>query len=365
MKSYIDLFIRSAIAYIFFRPSLGASLVKYGVSLLALLLAGFSGTVIFPTLSGDILLAFDASTDTAGLLFKTALGVSLLLIAAGLMLILRDIRRDNRKKVIAIELLGLRDITAKPLANVIAVAHRGHRESLMIDIRQGADGRLLTPEAALSRLVTLPHSLSAMMAGRDRDDIHCVAAALAPVPFAFLFGVLLDDESEVELMDWDRSALTWRGLMEDDDGARFAISGLDAVGAASEVVVAIGFSYPTDKAAIAQCFPGLPVLDLTLSGYASDAHWSAQKQAALADQFFELARNLCATSVCTVHLVMAAPASVAIRFGRIYDIRNLPELTVYQYERKQDPPYPWGVKMPIAGEAAAIVRRLSHADTKT
>jgi hypothetical protein len=50
-----------------------------------------------------------------------------------------------------------------------------------------------------------------------------------------------------------------------------------------------------------------------------------------------------------IHVVMAAPNSVVFNFGRRYDKRNLPELVVYQYERGQQPAYPWGVLMPVAG----------------
>ncbi|MBT1516371.1 hypothetical protein KIP88_38625 [Bradyrhizobium sp. SRL28] len=37
------------------------------------------------------------------------------------------------------------------------------------------------------------------------------------------------------------------------------------------------------------------------------------------------------------------------RFGCLYDKRNLPELIVYQYQREANPPYPWGILMPVSG----------------
>jgi hypothetical protein len=357
MKAYCDLFYRKALDYIFFRPSLGATLIKCGVTVLLALLAGFSLTVIFPVQRGDILVALNASNDAAALLFQIALPIALLLIAGGAGLIIRDIRRDNRKKVIAVELLGLRDINPHSLASAVPRKIAGRRENLVIDIRQGADGKLIDPDVALGRVLSLPHLLSASTQGREHDDVQIVAAGLAAVPFAFLLGVLLDDESRVELMDWDRKAQMWRSLDGIDDGARFAIDGLQTVGDAREAVVAISFSYPVDRAAIAETFPGLPVVDLALPHHSIDGHWSAEKQIALADQFFELARTLSGTSVRTLHLVCAAPASLAIRFGRIYDKRNLPSLIVYQYEQKATPPYPWGVSMPLAGSSAALERR--------
>ena len=108
-------------------------------------------------------------------------------------------------------------------------------------------------------------------------------------------------------------------------------------------------------AGIASKFPGLPVVEMTLEGSGPDAHWSEEKQAALARQFHETAIQLGTKGVRTIHLVLAAPNSIVLRFGRVYDKRNLPALVAYQYERSTTPPYPWGVRMPVAGEQQATL----------
>ncbi|WP_158683020.1 SAVED domain-containing protein [Shewanella sp. WE21] len=41
--------------------------------------------------------------------------------------------------------------------------------------------------------------------------------------------------------------------------------------------------------------------------------------------------------------------SIAFRFGQAYDKRNLPKISVYQYERHQVVRYPWDLK--ISNEA--------------
>jgi len=56
-----------------------------------------------------------------------------------------------------------------------------------------------------------------------------------------------------------------------------------------------------------------------------------------------------------VHLVLAAPASLAIRFGKAYDQRNMPKIRCYQREQNQTPPYPWSIQMPAAQQPVAFI----------
>ena len=64
-----------------------------------------------------------------------------------------------------------------------------------------------------------------------------------------------------------------------------------------------------------------------------------------------------ALGVERIHLFLAAPSSVALRFGRLYDKRNLPPLNVYQYKRQEadQNPYIWSISMPVAGLAEAAI----------
>jgi hypothetical protein len=158
-------------------------------------------------------------------------------------------------------------------------------------------------------------------------------------------------------MDWDRNGDYWRSLDSQDDGDRFTVTGMEEIGQAEEIVVSISVSYQTNMPAIIQAFLGQPIVSLTLPKLSIDGHWSEDKQSALAQKFFDTMRALCGTGVKRVNLVLAAPNSIVIRFGRIYDKRNLPALTVWQYENGQNPAYPWGVSMPVAGNRAEIVCR--------
>lgn len=45
------------------------------------------------------------------------------------------------------------------------------------------------------------------------------------------------------------------------------------------------------------------------------------------------------------------PASLSLRFGTVYDKRNLPSLTVNQFEQADPKKFPWAIRMPVAGLA--------------
>ena len=105
-------------------------------------------------------------------------------------------------------------------------------------------------------------------------------------------------------------------------------------------------SYPVSDDAISNAF-AMPVVRLTLEGLSSDSHWSQAKQSRLAQIFFEVAKKLSVKGIKRIHLVLAAPNSVVFTFGRRYDKRNLPAVSVYQFEGGDVPTYPWSIAMPV------------------
>lgn len=357
MKKHFDYFMTSWIDFIFLRPLPGMRLIQLGVALILAVFAGFAFSIGIPTKNGKVDLSFDSGAGLPTFFLTIILTVAIGLIIGGALWLLFDLRREGRKQVLAIELRGLRDTSGQPLAAAVPKRLKGRRVPLLVDIRQGADGALLAPEFALTKLEGLPNSIHQLCTGLDRSDLTLVAGGMAAVPFAFLMGVLLDDEARVTLLDWDREREDWRNLDEPDDGERLVLSGMETVGNACEVVVAVSVSYPEDSAAILHRFPNLPVIRLGLLTPAIDHHWSAAKQARWAQQFFEIARQLCATNVRHIHLVLVAPTSVVISFGRSYDKRNLPALTVHQYENGSPATYPWGVAMPVANAPSPTLVR--------
>lgn len=332
-----------------FKRRLGLSLISSGGLIILALLAGWALEFSIPTTNGPVSVSLSTG-GTPFIITLAALVLAVLLIGFGLWSIWQERAERDRRRAIVIEVRGLRDTSGTPLVDAVPANVIGRRIPLLINLRQGQDGAITNPGVALRRIETLPYDIANHEGGADRADVSFVLGGLAPVPLSFLVGVLVDDENAVMLMDWNRHQQRWSPLDADDDGNRFTVSGLNAIPqSVDEAVMAVSVSYRADLAGIAAKFPGLPVIELVLEAGGPDAHWSEDKQAALAKQFLETVIAIGNQGVRVIHLVLAAPNSVVFRFGRIYDKRNLPAVIAYQYERGETPPYPWGVKMPVSG----------------
>jgi hypothetical protein len=344
--------------YIFRRRSVGMALITLGVGLLIAVISGFVFKLTVPTAQGPFALSFSTDTGAAAWLTYGLTGIGVGLIAIGLLRLREELRAAGRKRTVAIELRGLRDWNGAPLIDAISEFKEGRRDEVVIDVRQGVtDGKIIDAEVALTKLAALRPRLETIEAGRDRRDITYVAGGLGPVPFTFLLGLLVDDESPVTIMDWHRDHLVWRELTEPDDGKRFAVTGVNDALGATAVAIAISSSYSVDAEAVRAKLNRIPIVRLDLEGRSTTSHWSGPKQAALAAQFRETVLQLANTGTKQIHLFFAGPASLVLRFGMTYDKRNLPAVTVYQFDQSAVPPFPWGVEMPVAGKAAATVVR--------
>ena len=152
------------------------------------------------------------------------------------------------------------------------------------------------------------------------------------------------------MMDWDRQSQMWRTLDDEDDGKRFAITGMKEVGRTnSRAALAISASYDVLDADIRLVEPSAPIVRLDLANRSTASHWSEEKQQALAQQFMDTVMDLAGRGISEISLFLAAPASLSIRLGTIYDKRNLPNLLVNQYENGHSLKFPWAVAMPVAG----------------
>lgn len=351
MKKHIGHFITSFIDWLFRRRHPAIILVQGGLTLLVLLIAGWAVSVSIPTQYGPFSIRFDSEGGTPMLISYGLFALAVGLCIFGFIWYRADQRRLSRKKVIVIEARGLRDTSGTPLHEAVPEMLEGQRDQVLIDLRQRVkDGVIVEPRAALEKLVSLPTDIERRENGLDRRDITYVYGGLAPVPLTFLTGVLMDDEGAIVVMDWDRHIENWRALDGDDDGQRFSIIGLDAVSAdATDVALTISVSYSVDVFGVRQKVGSIPVVEMALASGSPNCHWSEGKQKALGQQFLNTAIALGNQGVKRVHLFLAAQNSVAFRFGRLYDKRNLPEVTVYQYQREVVPPYPWGIRMPVGG----------------
>jgi len=361
MKAHLHRFINQAIDWLFRRRSVGLVLIRFGVTILALVFA-VSWVVRAKAFGPDwgLDLVVDSGGGTLAALQIAGFSLGAVLILAGLIMEWRrfaeERRRLQRKKVIAIEVRGLRDTAGTPVADAVPADIEGHREALLLNLRQGlTDGKIDEPAVALRKLMALPGDLERRTAGLDRSDVTVVYGGLAPVPLTFLTGALVDDEGPVRILDWDRHRENWRTLDEPDDEVRFETAGLATVEqGTARVSLAVSVSYGVDLQAVHRLRPDAPLVTLVLPGGAPDCHWSEDKQRNLGQQFLETLIALANRGVGHVDLFLAAQNSVAFRFGRLYDRRNLPPVTIYQYEKALPARYPWGVRLDQGVEASVI-----------
>jgi hypothetical protein len=345
-------FLRSLIDWVFRRRSVGASLIKVGVPLYALVLVSLTIGVRIPTKDGPFVFSWDTSGGAAALSWGVFI-VATVIALTGLLLVVRDVRRENREKVIVIEARGLRDWQGEPLEKAIPISVRGRRDAFVIDVRQGLiDGQIVSPERALQKLNGVPDDIARRTDGTNRADVSLALGGLAPVPLLFLLGVIVDDEHRTLFMDWDRKSHIWRPLDEDDDGRRFDVTGLGAVaGGTTRAALCVSASYDVLDSDVRLVEPTAPIIRMNLQDRSTASHWSDAKQQQLAQQFLDTVMALSRQGVTEIALFLAAPASLSLRFGTVYDRRNLPGVTVNQFEQADARKFPWAVRMPVAGLA--------------
>ena len=339
------------------RP-VGVTLIKWGCVLVGFVVGGWAltGRVSF---DGGQLAVEVGEGDLPTPVLVLVLMMATILVVGGVGSLCLDALRERRRRVLVVEVRGLRDWMGTPLVKAVPQVIKGQRVVVLVDLRQKVkDGVIVEPGVALEKLETMAGQVRLLEEGASAGETTIVYGGLSPVPFTFLTGMVLDDEGEVVVLDWDRHDSRWRELNEPDDGARFEETGVDSVyEGADEVALVVSVSYRIGVLAVRCTVPALPVVELRLQPGGSETHWSAAKQQGLGKQFLQTVMRLGDLDVKRLHLFLAAPNSVVFRFGRLYDRRNLPEVIVYQYEQRQKPPYPWGVRMPASGETGGVLCR--------
>ena len=341
-------------------PSIERFLLRCGFGVIIVIYGGIPLSVILIRLFLDSVPEGILNTQRAiDAIDFWILGICLLVILVALGIAIVRFERDSKywkqKKVILIEARGLRDDDGSPLEKAVLNEFKGQIIPILLDLRNRMDGKVIAPGHAIKEITAVHRSVKQHKSDTDRSNLTTVYGGLTSVPYTYLTGILLDDEGEIVTYDWDRTQEAWRLLDSIDDGKEFQVDGIDEVADTTEVVIALGFSYPINTQDIRSTF-NHHIIRLTLDGMSSDAHWSQLKQNRLAQQFLETVKHLSAVGVERIHLIMAAPNSTVFTFGRRYDKKNLPEIIVYQFEKGNNRAYPWGVLMPVSGiDEAKIV----------
>tara|TARA_B100000446_G_scaffold187368_1_gene216319 strand:+ start:1047 stop:2150 length:1104 start_codon:yes stop_codon:yes gene_type:complete len=349
MKKAISYFIEKAADWFFRRRSSALIVFRTGGVLLSMTLFGSWGVSLSYSDAARTLAFGYQSSSTTQLILNIGFVVGILLTVLGTVWEYQrhrdEKKRNEKKKTVVIEQRGLVDTSDSPLSEFIKNKCTWQVDSIVQDIRERVTENVISrPDLALAKVNNLKLSLAEKTAQSAASDISIAYGGVFPVPFTFYTGYLLDDESRITIQDWDRDIGDWRDLDEIDDGEKFIVEQTPAIG--KSVVLAVSVSYPVDRQSIASVFAGLPVHYLSLPTLDRNNHWSKAKQDRLSGEFFEYCKKLLALDVEHIHLVLASQNSIAFRFGQSYDKRNLPSVSVHQYERHQAVRYPWCVQIP-------------------
>jgi hypothetical protein len=284
------------------------------------------------------------------------LALVLVLLGVGVLLysFFKNERLSSRRLGLVVELRGLHSSPDTPAKDADLGSLPMNRHGLKIDFRPKTEAELVSPHLVLQQLAAMKANIHAVTEGRDPSDVVVAVGGLGAVPALFLAGMLFDDESAVTIYDWQRDNKRWRLVDGPDDGKRMLpadFSGLEA--GVSQIVLAVSLSYPVDLLAVKASLPTLGIVELRSELVQADTYWSNEKQQAIVAAFRSTVQELMQRGITRIHLIVATPASLAIRLGMSYDRRLFPELLVYQYERSCVPPYRWAFKMPTHGLPAA------------
>lgn len=271
-------------------------------------------------------------------------GLLLVLTGAGVLLFDWKSFRNaaERSAVVVVELRGLIDTSDSSLLKSVPRGLIGQRLDALIDVRELAVAGAI--KQAMQKVAAMPDLIRRLRGSRAQSDVQVVVGGVLHVPLLFLAGVMLDDEGRILPFDWDRVAEVWRPLDGPDDGERFELSGMDELPSGTpHVVLAVSATYLTDAVAIKDSFSEAPVVSLSLANPLPGLLWSGAKQDALAAQFTAAVATLGNKGVRRISLVLAASSTLALRMGRAYDRRNMPEIACYQYDRVPKSAYSWSV----------------------
>ena len=346
--------IKAAVDWRFRVKTVPVILIKSG---LALIILSVGGWISFGVETSFLTFNFSDAATPAIMLWAVFLLGALSFVIGAILGTKNYLNETNRKKTVVIEQRGLKFAPDTPLKEATAKRRIGKIEEITCDIRQRMDNGIITaPEDALRRIINLPVELESKYNNVDSHDLRIIYGGLMAVPFTFLTGMLIDDESNlVEVFDWDRNAKKWRELDGVDDQERFNISGLNNLQNTEDVILAISTSYTVDFESVKTTLGDLPIVHLELSSGGTDIHWSRIKQTELCREFSDALFKLKSLGIKQLHIFVAAPNSLCFNLGRQYDARNFPDARIYQYEQSSTPPFPWSVELPTHGKTAQII----------
>jgi hypothetical protein len=335
----------------FFRPSFAGKLITAGIVLFGLVW-GYNGNVVFEHINDINHLTVSVSaSDTPELFALIATLFSFVLVGTGLSIGVIDWitthRKNARYKNIVIELRGLDGAVNTPLKDKISNEFVGQSEEVLIDIRSHVTAETRQElERALEKVNNIRSRIETAIAGKAREDISIHVGMIAPVPFQFLFGAILDDEFNPKVWDFERFRNEWQTLDKNDPSIQISDS-LDPTDLVneSELVIALSATYKISEETLIATWPNQKIIRIDVPDPTPNKIWTESDQILIVETYVEVMAKLQNYGIKKVHLALAASPSLSMRLGRHHDQRNFPEINVYQYNPKKKQ-YTWGINLP-------------------
>lgn len=237
-----------------------------------------------------------------------------------------------------IEGRGLRKVMTNPLHKTAAKHFSGKIDPLTLDITQRVrDGEVIYPQDTFNNNIkTIVSNIATRIDGIDHQDLTLVYGACYPcrspstlgrssttmARYPYLTGT---EHRKIGALSIIMPTTTIQALRSRRN-LKIPVVGRRRGAGRISVLPGRCCGYPP-------YLSHYPMSHLTLDSRAFGNHWSLSKQSRLALQFIEYAKILTARGAKRIHIVLAAPSSIALNFGRRYDNRNLAQALVYQYEK--------------------------------
>lgn len=340
----------------FLKNKPGGAAVEVGFALLAL----FFGLDFF--VNGDIKISwlsmnFGVKTpEILNSILIIGFKVAIAFIAYGLIFLgyyeYHEIKKQNRKRTFIYQLKGLNDSNVAPISEFTDA--NSQISPQIIDVREDLRGGYRINDA-IKKIDNVSKILQTNIGQLDAADYSIYAGGLAPVPLLFQFGNVLEDEGVVHWMDWNREQRKWINIKNGAHLSKWKAPVLVDINEKDEIVLIIDVSYQVEDSIVNKAFPDLPIIKWgpqdKLLGVVADE----QSGDEICSAFRKLLVDLSDAGVKNIRLIIAASSSLVMKLGSTYDPRNMVPVTVYQYEKELENPYPWGIRLKtIQGEKSTI-----------
>lgn len=257
----------------------------------------------------------------------------------------RDAEENDRKIVFVVQIDAYSNVIQLPLAQSIPAEIKGRRIPILIEKRDALLGGKSLNETA-EDVLNVERTLNQYASGHNLADISVCAGGLAPVPFLFLLGNVLEDERLIHWAELDSNRNCWAWSQDGIQVQPWSLPTLNST-LPDEIVLKSGITYSIADKDVASAFSILPVVNWEPADKLFRMILDEQSCQDICAQFKALMCQLKEQGVKRIHYLLACSTALTMRLGSVLDPRNMPEVIVYQYEKNSDLIYTWGLGVKV------------------